>query len=200
MKWLILTVTTLMLSACTPAAPRNTGVYLLLDTSGTYSEELQKAQGIILYTLSRLQPTDSFAVARIDTGSFSEKDIIAKATFDDRPSTANGQKRAFADQIKVFVKHVERREPHRHHRRGAAGHRVSQREGLGPQDRPDLLGPAGGPRERLHPRRADGPEGLRSRRAQRHQAAHRQLRSARISRRVSTRGASESKRAAAAGG
>ena len=104
MKWLILTVTTLMLSACTPAAPRNTGVYLLLDTSGTYSEELQKAQGIILYTLSRLQPTDSFAVARIDTGSFSEKDIIAKATFDDRPSTANGQKRAFADQIKVFVK------------------------------------------------------------------------------------------------
>jgi hypothetical protein len=98
-----MTATALMLGACTPAAPRNTGVYLLLDTSGTYSEELQKAQSIILYTLSRLQPTDSFAVARIDTGSFSEKDIIAKATFDDRPSTANGQKRAFADAIKTFV-------------------------------------------------------------------------------------------------
>lgn len=103
MRWLILTVTALMLGACTPATPRNTGVYLLLDTSGTYSEELQKAQSLILFTLSRLQPTDSFAVARIDTGSFSEKDIIAKATFDDRPSTANGQKRAFADEIKTFV-------------------------------------------------------------------------------------------------
>jgi len=86
-------------------APHNTGVYLLLDTSGTYSEELRKAQTIILYMLSRLEPSDSFAVARIDTGSFSEKDIVAKATFDDRPSTANGQKRAFASKIKSFVDH-----------------------------------------------------------------------------------------------
>ena len=108
LKWALLTATALMLGACTPNAPRNKGVYLLLDTSGTYSEELKKAQSIILYTLSTLQPTDTFAVARIDTGSFSEKDIIAKATFDDRPSTANGQKRAFAEQIKHFVDHSEK--------------------------------------------------------------------------------------------
>lgn len=107
-KWTMLITTALMLSACAPNAPRNKGVYLLLDTSGTYSEELKKAQTIILYTLSTLQPTDTFAVARIDTGSFSEKDIIAKATFDDRPSTANGQKRAFAEQIKQFVDHSEK--------------------------------------------------------------------------------------------
>lgn len=92
-----------ILVGCAPAAPRNTGVYLLLDTSGTYSEELRKAEHIILYTLSRLEPADSFAVARIDTGSFSEKDIVAKATFDDRPSTANRQKRAFASRIKAFA-------------------------------------------------------------------------------------------------
>lgn len=103
MKYLIAGLAVLMLTACAPSTPRNTGVYLLLDTSGTYSEELQKAQSIILFALSRLQPTDSFAVARIDTGSFSEKDIIAKATFDDRPSAANNQKRAFAAQIKSFV-------------------------------------------------------------------------------------------------
>jgi len=105
MKAFILALTALMIGGCTPTAPRNTGVYLLLDTSGTYNEELKKAQSIILYTLSKLQPTDSFAVARIDTGSFSEKDIIAKATFDDRPSSANVQKRAFADAIKTFVDH-----------------------------------------------------------------------------------------------
>jgi hypothetical protein len=93
----------LVLSSCTPGAPRNTGVYLLLDTSGTYSAELRKAEHIILFMLSRLEPSDSLAVARIDTGSFSEKDIVAKATFDDRPSTANRQKRSFAGQVKQFV-------------------------------------------------------------------------------------------------
>lgn len=107
MKAFILALSALMIGGCTPTAPRNTGVYLLLDTSGTYNEELKKAQSIILYTLSKLQPTDSFAVARIDTGSFSEKDIIAKATFDDRPSSANVQKRAFADAIKTFVEHSQ---------------------------------------------------------------------------------------------
>jgi hypothetical protein len=94
-----------LLVACTQSAPvaRNSGVYLLLDTSGTYRAELRKAEDVIRYTLSRLEPEDSFAVARIDTGSFSEKDIIAKTTFDDRPSTANAQKRAFAMKVHDFI-------------------------------------------------------------------------------------------------
>ena len=94
-----------LLVACTQSAPvpRNTGVYLLLDTSGTYRAELRKAQDVILYTLSKLEPADSFAVARIDTGSFSEKDIIAKTTFDERPSAANAQKRAFAQKVQTFI-------------------------------------------------------------------------------------------------
>ena len=91
------------LHAIRARSPRNTGVYLLLDTSGTYRGELRKAQDVILYTLSKLEPADSFAVARIDTGSFSEKDIIAKTTFDERPSTANAQKRAFAQKVQNFV-------------------------------------------------------------------------------------------------
>ena len=53
--------------------------------------------------MSRLEPADSFAVARIDTGSFSEKDIVAKVTFNDRPSTANSQKRQFSERIGRFV-------------------------------------------------------------------------------------------------
>jgi hypothetical protein len=94
-----------LLAACSQSAPvpRNTGVYLLLDTSGTYRAELSKAQDVILYTLSRLEPADSFAVARIDTGSFTEKNIIAKATFDERPSAANAQKRVFAEKVKDFI-------------------------------------------------------------------------------------------------
>jgi hypothetical protein len=93
----------LVLTACAPSAPHNTGVYLLVDTSGSYNRQLRKAEQITLYALSRLQSADSIAVARIDTGSFTEKDIIAKATFDDRPSTANQQKRAFASHVEKFI-------------------------------------------------------------------------------------------------
>jgi hypothetical protein len=93
----------LALTSCAPSGPRTTGVYLLLDTSGTYREELEKAGEIINYTLTRLEALDSFAVARIDTGSFSEKDIVAKVTLDDRPSAANQQKRQFADAVGRFL-------------------------------------------------------------------------------------------------
>ena len=93
----------LVLTACAPPVAHNTGVYLLVDTSGSYNRQVNKAEQIILFALSRLQPLDSFAVARIDTASFTEKNIIAKATFDDRPSTANQQKRAFASRIEKFV-------------------------------------------------------------------------------------------------
>jgi hypothetical protein len=97
---------TVGLSACSEPAPRNRGVYMLIDTSGTYTQELAKAQQIINAVLARLNPGDSFAVARIDTGSFSEKDIVAKVTFDERPSVANQQKREFLKSIDRFVRTV----------------------------------------------------------------------------------------------
>jgi len=97
----------ILLTACGEPVKHNAGVYMLLDTSGTYREELQKAEQIIYFTLAKLGPADSFAVARIDTGSFSEKDIIVKATFEDRPSAANGQKRQFAEHINDFARSAE---------------------------------------------------------------------------------------------
>ncbi len=104
MKYGILFTLFILLAACSSdTAPRNNGVYMLLDTSGTYAEELTKAEQIIRFTLSKLDASDTFAVARIDTGSFSEKDIIAKTSFDDRPSAINRQKRLFAQQVSDFV-------------------------------------------------------------------------------------------------
>jgi hypothetical protein len=103
---IIASLSLLLVSCGSETGPRNTGVYMLLDTSGTYAEELTKAEQIIRFTLSRLDATDSFAVARIDTGSFSEKDIIAKASFDDRPSAVNRQKRLFAQKVSEFVENV----------------------------------------------------------------------------------------------
>ncbi|KPK38072.1 MAG: histidine kinase [Gammaproteobacteria bacterium SG8_47] len=80
-------------SSCSQPGDHSRGVYLLLDTSGTYAGQLEKARHVINYLLATLEPGDTLAVARIDTGSFSENDILAKATLDDRPSRANQQKR-----------------------------------------------------------------------------------------------------------
>jgi hypothetical protein len=95
------------LNGCTETLPTSRGVYMLMDTSGTYTQELEQAQRVINFILANLQPGDSFAVARVDTGSFSEKDIVAKVTFDDRPSKTNQQKRIFRDQIDQFIKSVK---------------------------------------------------------------------------------------------
>ena len=100
----LIVLAALLAAGCTRSAPQGTGVYLLLDTSGTYRQELDKAAQIINYTLARLGAYDSFAVATINTGSFTEKNIIAKVTLDDRPSTANAQKRAFSESIARFLK------------------------------------------------------------------------------------------------
>ncbi len=100
------------LQACSQTAPANRAVYLLIDTSGTYAEELSKAQAILNYLLATLDSGDSIAAARIDSGSFSEKDIIAKMTFDLRPSMANSQKRLFKNKMDEFVDKIKRGSAH----------------------------------------------------------------------------------------
>jgi hypothetical protein len=108
MKQLLLASLCILVASCArDTAPTNTGVYMLLDTSGTYTEELEKAEQIIRFTLARLDEKDTFAVARIDTGSFSERDIVAKVSFDDRPSAVNRQKRLFAQQVADFVDNAD---------------------------------------------------------------------------------------------
>ena len=92
-----------LLWGCSDTISHSRGVFMLLDTSGTYKKELKRAEAIISYLLGTLQPGDSLAVARIDSGSFSEKDIIAKMTFDKRPSVANQQKRVFKQKVDRFV-------------------------------------------------------------------------------------------------
>jgi len=92
---------------CADTTSHSRGVYMLLDSSGTYSKELTGAQGIINYLLGTLEPGDSFGIAKIDSASFSEKDIIAKMTFDKRPSVANQQKRLFKQKMEVFVRSLK---------------------------------------------------------------------------------------------
>jgi F0F1-type ATP synthase membrane subunit c/vacuolar-type H+-ATPase subunit K len=103
---LVVAVATLI-AGCGDSRSNAHAVYMLVDTSGTYAQESNKAQLIVNYLLGTLQPGDSLAVARVESRSFSEKDIIAKATFDARPSQANAQKRAFKDNVDSFLRSVK---------------------------------------------------------------------------------------------
>lgn len=104
----LLLLVVVWLTACSKNnGPYNEGVYMLVDTSGTYTNELSQAQRIINFILAKLNPGDTFAVAQVNTGSFTEKDIVHKQTFDDRPSMANEQKRKFQVAISKFIKGVK---------------------------------------------------------------------------------------------
>lgn len=92
----------LLLTACSDRQSHAHAVYMLVDTSGTYMQELGKARLVINYLLGTLNPGDTLAVAEVKSRSFSEKDIIAKVTFVRDPLQANDQKRAFAEQITKF--------------------------------------------------------------------------------------------------
>jgi hypothetical protein len=94
----------LAISACADKKSHAKSVFMLVDTSGTYTQELGRAQALTGYILGTLNPGDSFAVARVKSRSFSEKDIIAKVTFDKDPLQANAQKRAFRDKVADFTK------------------------------------------------------------------------------------------------
>jgi hypothetical protein len=94
-------------AGCVDSRSQAHAVYVLVDTSGTYASEAGKARPAINYLLGTLQPGDSLAVARVKSRSFSEKDIVAKVTFDARPSQANAQKREFRDQVGAFLQTVQ---------------------------------------------------------------------------------------------
>ena len=96
----------MLMLACVSCLDRKShghAVYLLIDTSGTYTQELDKARLVINYLLGTLNPGDTLAVARVKSRSFTEKDIIAKVTFVRDPLQVHAQKRAFSEQIAKYT-------------------------------------------------------------------------------------------------
>jgi hypothetical protein len=95
----------LLSSGCTETGGRHArAVYVLLDVSESYNDKLDGANAVINYLLGTLVSGDSLTIASIDSASFTEKDIVGKVTFDDRPSVANEQKRAFRARLDGFFK------------------------------------------------------------------------------------------------
>ncbi len=103
---LVLLLAAFLLSSCGESRMHSQAVYMLVDTSGTYTKEINKAARVINYLLATLNSGDSLAVAKVETRSFTEKDIIDKVTFDRRPSEATRQKRAFKARIEAFTRGI----------------------------------------------------------------------------------------------
>lgn len=92
----------LFASGCGEQGGNQRAVYMLLDTSGSYSQEVDKAQYVVNWLIGTLNPGDTFALARVKSRSFSEKDIIAKATFVKDPLQVNQQKKALRDKLALL--------------------------------------------------------------------------------------------------
>ena len=93
-----------LLSACGPKGNYHQAVYMLIDTSGTYTKQVGKAHAVVNYLLGAVQPGDALAVARVKSRSFTEQDIVAKVTLNNDPLRATSQKRAFSAKIAKFAK------------------------------------------------------------------------------------------------
>ena len=98
-------LTCLLATGCTEVGGAHAkAVYVLLDVSGSYNQQLDAANPVINYLLGTLNSGDSLTVAKIDSASFTEKDVVSKITFDDRPSVANEQKRLVRERLDEFFK------------------------------------------------------------------------------------------------
>jgi hypothetical protein len=94
----------LFIVACGPKTAHNQAVYMLVDTSGSYTREAGKAQQVVNYLLGSLNPGDALAVGRVKSRSFTEKDIVAKVSLGKDPLAVNQQKRVFSEQMAAFAK------------------------------------------------------------------------------------------------
>jgi hypothetical protein len=94
----------LFIAGCGSQVNHHHAVYVLIDTSGTYAQELGKAHAVVNYLLGTINPGDALAIGQVKSRSFSEKSIIAKVSLGKDPLAANAQKRAFSQQFADFAK------------------------------------------------------------------------------------------------
>ncbi len=98
----LLSLAAVLLLGC-DSGPHNRAAVVLIDISGEYAAEVEKARRVTSLLLGRLEPGDSIAVAFIDNTSYSDRNFIARVDFDHRPSVANDQKRSVRRDLDAFL-------------------------------------------------------------------------------------------------
>jgi hypothetical protein len=91
---------------------RSHAVYMLVDISGTYTREVERAEPVAGFVLAKLYPGDRFGLATIDSDSYSQENIVFTVNLDDRPSYATRQKEEAYQRLQAFVEGVDQGSQH----------------------------------------------------------------------------------------
>ncbi|WP_205849141.1 VWA domain-containing protein [Natronospirillum operosum] len=97
----------MLLAGCAQTDDPRRAAYVLMDISDNYVQELASAQALTRFLLAELQPGDTLGALFIDNSSYSDRNVIAQTTFDDRPSLATQQKRLFYAEVDDFVSGIQ---------------------------------------------------------------------------------------------
>ncbi|OOG22780.1 hypothetical protein B1C78_13975 [Thioalkalivibrio denitrificans] len=92
-----------MLAGCGQPANNTRAAFVLIDISRDYAGELEKARTLTNFLLGSLNSGDSIAIAFIDNSSFTARNMIARTTFDHRPSVTTRQKREVRALLDAFI-------------------------------------------------------------------------------------------------
>jgi len=96
--------TSLATAACNDSRDYAQATAVLVDVSGTYSEQKKDVVRFIKSgVLPDLLPGDSLMLIRIDDLSYEQDNVVANVKLDMRPSRANAEKLAFARSLDGFA-------------------------------------------------------------------------------------------------
>jgi hypothetical protein len=100
-----------LLVGCTDGSQYRQAVAVLVDVSGTYADQKAEVARIVKReVLPSLVPGDTLLLVRIDSQSYDKENVISLTTLDPRPSQANAQKLAIANQLDAFARSDARSE------------------------------------------------------------------------------------------
>jgi hypothetical protein len=89
-----------LLAACDDGRDQAQAICALVDTSGTYRDQIDDAARVLrTAVLPRMRPGDSLVVVRIDDNTYQKQNVDFALTLDDRPLRANRQKVEIAESI-----------------------------------------------------------------------------------------------------
>ncbi len=91
------------LAACEERRDTAAAVYALIDVSGSYFRELEKAVRTLRVMMGFIRAHDSFAIAEIGACSFTDEAVILRFTAPDRPSERQRLVAAYAQQLNAYA-------------------------------------------------------------------------------------------------
>lgn len=95
----------LFLAACADESRYDQAICVLIDESGTYSDQKQEVVRILKReVLPAMEPGDTLLIIRIDGESYEKDNVEVLMTLDARPSRANAQKLALAQKLDALAR------------------------------------------------------------------------------------------------